>query len=141
MQPLRPRTRTAKRGKPVGTSVKTFLFTDSWTQTFKIDMYKEITMPKEECNNDSTEQCTKGLHVGTKHFMKDYQINTSLKEQIILKVLVNPLNVVATPEFQNGCLGKIRTCSYFPIHIYKNHEEIQEENGFKISTKYMYKQK
>lgn len=58
-----------------------------------IKVGKPVTMPRSECDSDPTVTCSKGLHVGSMHYVRDFG-NT---EEVILEVLVNPRNVVAVP--------------------------------------------
>ena len=64
-----------------------------------------VTMPREECDNDPSSSCSRGLHC------KSAEYDLHLGSEIIV-TLVNPYNVVAIPEYD---FTKFRCCEYLPI--------------------------
>lgn len=87
------------------------VYTDAHTGTFTIKLGQVVSMPREECNADPEQTCSRGLHLGNVNFMRN---NRSCfgKEGIIC--LCSPTDVVAVPSSYDG---KMRTCSYLPIAL------------------------
>ena len=80
-------------------------YTDNYTGTMKIKMGEEVSMPREECDEDQEVSCSRGLH-----FMSPaYSLRMG---QTTLVVLINPYNIVAFPNYDNT---KGRSCAYLPI--------------------------
>lgn len=86
------------------------VYTDNYTKTFNITIGKMVTMSRLSCDSRQENDCSRGLHVGGKSWLRQ---NYYGKES--LRVLVNPVDVVAIPP-KDG-YGKMRTCAYFPIQI------------------------
>ena len=85
------------------------VFTDEHSHTFTITIGRMVTMPREECDCNSNNECSRGLHVGgTSWLKKDYYGSVGLV------VIVNPVDVVAVP-WARAEYGKLRTCAYMPI--------------------------
>lgn len=81
------------------------IYTDNHTGTMRIRMGKEVTMPREECDENHEIGCSSGLH-----FMSpEYGLRLG---QVTVVVAINPYNIVAFPSYDNT---KGRTCSYLPI--------------------------
>lgn len=94
----------------VDTTREEGVYTDHYSHTFKIKIGEMVTMPREDCDCSSTNECSAGLHVsGTNWLSRNYYGNTGLV------VLVNPADCVAVPERSD--YGKLRTCAYLPIDI------------------------
>lgn len=86
------------------------VYTDHHSHTFRIRIGEMVTMPREDCDCSSANECSRGLHVsGTNWLSRNYYGNTGLV------VLVNPADCVAVPERSD--YGKLRTCAYLPIDI------------------------
>lgn len=91
------------------------VYTDNYTHTFRIKIGELVTMPREECNTDSDQECQSGLHIAGQEWLnQNYFGNTGLI------CLVNPAKVVAVPH--NSQYGKLRTCEYLPIGTVKYNE-------------------
>ena len=86
------------------------VYTDDYTKTFKIRLGHIVSMPRSEVDEDPDNQCSRGLHIGGKGWLKSNYCGN-----IGLKVLVNPADVCATPRCEN--YGKTRTCAYYPIQV------------------------
>lgn len=115
----------------VDTTEEEGVYTDHHSHKFKIKIGEMVTMPREDCDNDSGVSCSRGLHIGGKGWLKrNYYGNVGLA------CLVNPAEVVAVPHIDN--YGKLRTCAYLPIDII-NYDEYDEviplnvEDGFDCS--------
>lgn len=70
-----------------------------------------VTMPREECDPDINASCSKGLHVGSRSYVRNFNYGD---HRLILAVLVNPANIVALPAYDHS---KIRTCEYYPYAV------------------------
>jgi hypothetical protein len=94
----------------VDTTREEGVYTDHHSHTFRIKIGDIVTMPREDCDCSSQNECSRGLHVsGTNWLSRNYFGNTGLV------VLVNPADCVAVPERSD--YGKLRTCAYLPIDI------------------------
>lgn len=85
------------------------VFTDEHSHTFTITIGHMVTMPREECDSNSDNECSRGLHIGGTSWLKQGYYGS-----VGLVCLVNPVDVVAVP-WHNSCYGKLRTCAYMPI--------------------------
>lgn len=104
------------------------VYTDGYTKTFTIRIGEAITMPREDCDPNHNNTCSRGLHVAGKSWLsRNYFGDTGLR------VLVNPSDVVAVPPQDN--YGKMRCCAYYPVAVVNFDDEgkIVDEpikNGF-----------
>ena len=122
----------------VDTTDEEGVYTDHHSHTFKIKIGEMVTMPREQCDCDSSVSCSRGLHCSSVGWLKrNYYGNTGLA------CLINPADVVAVPHIDN--YGKLRTCAYLPIEVIeydKNADVIplDVEDGFDCSyvTKVIY---
>lgn len=96
----------------VDTTSEEGVYTDHHTHTFKIKVGEMVTMPRKDCNCDSSQECDRGLHLASKHWLNRNYFGT-----VGLVCLCNPADVVAVPF--NSSYGKLRTCAYLPIDIIK----------------------
>lgn len=86
----------------------TVVYTDAHSGTTRIRIGEVVTVPREECDRDSSNSCSRGLHAGGAGWLKrNYFGNQGLV------VLINPSDVTAVPYIDN--YGKLRTCAYLPI--------------------------
>lgn len=69
-----------------------------------------VTMPREQCDSNIANECSLGLHVGSFKYVKAFASSNNT----ILACLVNPMDIVALPAYDNS---KIRTCRYLPYAI------------------------
>lgn len=122
----------------VDTTSEEGVYTDHHSHTFKIKIGEMVTMPREQCDCDSSVSCSSGLHIGGKGWLKrNYYGNTGLA------CLINPADTIAVPKIDN--YGKLRTCAYLPIEVikYNEHDDViplDVEDGFDCSyvTKVIY---
>ena len=122
----------------VDTTDEEGVYTDHHSHTFKIRIGEMVTMPREQCDCDSSVSCSRGLHCSSVGWLKrNYYGNTGLA------CLVDPSQVVAVPKIDD--YGKLRTCAYLPIKVIKYNENddvipLDVEDGFDCSyvTKVIY---
>ncbi len=107
-------------------------YTDKHTQKMVIKLGEPVKQKRKECDADFRNDCSNGLHCGSTKYVSDFADDSD----VILTCLVNPMNVVAIPEFDHS---KMRVCEYFPIGIatYENGkievtEQLYFENDYKI---------
>jgi len=85
------------------------IYTDAHSGTTRIMIGRMVTLPREQCDTNSDNECSRGLHIGgTSWLDKGYYGDVGLV------CLVNPVDVVAVP-WANAEYGKLRTCAYMPI--------------------------
>jgi len=63
---------------------------------------------RKECDSDPSNECSYGLHVGATRYVKNF---ASSKTAPVLVCFVNPMNVIAVPDYDNS---KMRVAEYFP---------------------------
>ena len=122
----------------VDTTDEEGVYTDHHSHTFKIRIGEMVTMPREQCDCDSSVSCSRGLHCSSVGWLKrNYYGNTGLA------CLVDPSQVVAVPKVDD--YGKLRTCAYLPIKVIKYNKygdviPLDVEDGFDCSyvTKVIY---
>jgi len=93
---------------------KATVYTDHHTRTMSIRIGHPVYMPRESCDEESNAPCSTGLHVMSKKYNLRYG-------GVAIYVLVNPMNVVAVPEYDNT---KFRCCEYLPFGLVET-----DENG------------
>ena len=79
---------------------------------------KTVEMSRDEVNPNPTETCTAGLHVCASPYLGGYN-----KHEKIVKVKVNPRDVVAVPVDYN--FQKMRTCRYHVLEEVTSPDEIR----------------
>jgi len=97
-------------------------FTDDRTKTMSIQLGVPVSLPRTQCDSNPDVSCSRGLHLGSKNFMKP----TSFGNQALI-CLVNPRDVVAVPHAY-GNAYKMRVCQYLPIAFAeydKNHALVE----------------
>lgn len=83
------------------------VYTDNHTGKMNIKLGEEVSMPREDCDEDHQASCSRGLH-----FMSPaYGLRLG---STTIVVLINPYNIVAFPSYDNT---KGRTCAYMPIGL------------------------
>lgn len=93
-----------------------------------------IEMPLPECHDDSSIECSRGLHVGTYEFARGYSVGSS-----VLSVEVNPRDVVSVPSTW-GANQKIRvtrlrvveevSAPYPSLVVYDDGEHTDLDEGY-----------
>lgn len=92
----------------VDTTNEKNVYTDHHSHTFKIKIGEMVTMPRDKCDCRANQECSRGLHLASKHWLNKNYYGT-----VGLACLCNPADVVAVPF--NSSYGKLRTCAYLPI--------------------------
>lgn len=91
------------------------VFTDNYSKSFKILINTPVSMDRNLCDSNPNSDCSHGLHVGGPSFItRSYFGNNAIA------VLVNPMNVVSVPAYNNW---KMRVCEYLPISIVEYDED------------------
>lgn len=86
---------------------KSSAYTDWYSGTFDIDLGVLQEMNREEADPDPDRECSKGLHLGSWSYVKNFANSNSH----ILVCVASPTDVVAIPRFDRS---KIRFCRYYP---------------------------
>lgn len=107
------------------------IFTDQHSGTTRIKIGEMVTMPREDCDRDSSHSCSRGLHAGGAGWLERNYYGTQG-----MVVLINPSDVTAVPYRDD--YGKLRTCAYLPIAKAEFSEDnhvipLDEEDGFDCS--------
>lgn len=109
------------------------VYTDFHTHTMDIRLGVPVKQERPSCDADPARDCSSGLHVGaTKYVKKFREWHSKDKDQApVLLCLVDPMNVVAVPEYDHS---KMRVCEYFPYakaNVYgENRIDIIEQSFF-----------
>jgi hypothetical protein len=98
------------------------VFTDWHSKTQTIRLGEPVSMPRELCDNNPSNTCSTGLHVGAPGYVKSFGYG---RDNYILACLVNPAHVVAIPH--DYSYEKMRTSEYFPFAICKMEDGAIEE--------------
>lgn len=84
-------------------------YTDNHTKTFSIKIGKPVSMPREHCDNNAGVDCSYGLHLGNRTFLRPNDFGN-----VGLICLCNPYNVVSVPLYNSN---KLRCCEYLPVGV------------------------
>jgi hypothetical protein len=82
----------------------------------QVSLGKWVRMPREECDSDPSEACSRGLHVGSYEYVDGF----SRFNSEILATIVSPRDIVALPDYDHS---KIRTCKYYPYAVMERDTE------------------
>jgi len=126
----------AKDGNFIGYKAVRRDFYDIHSGTIKYEVGTKVTIPLSECDPNPDVECSKGLHVGTLNYAKNY----GGQDSIILEVEVDPRDVVAVPIAD---AEKLRCHSLYVRQVLKQprtgssktDETKQEEKAEVIETK------
>jgi hypothetical protein len=88
------------------------VYTDIHSKTFTIRLNEPVTMPREECDSNPNQLCSRGLHVGNLSYVKEF----GHSDRVIHECVVDPADVVAVPRDYNNT--KMRVCKYTPVAVY-----------------------
>jgi len=121
------------------------VFTDLYSHKMEIRLGEPVKFERGECDSDPTKDCSYGLHVGATRYVENFAGRNS----VVLVCLVNPMNVMAVPEYDHS---KMRVCEYYPMALatfedrkidiieqkyfeydYVSHEELELERLLKAS--------
>jgi hypothetical protein len=86
------------------------VFTDLHTHKMKIRLGVPVKFLRSECDADPKVSCSNGLHVGATDYVQRFANSNS----VVLVCLVNPMNVMAVPEYDTS---KMRVCEYYPFAL------------------------
>lgn len=81
-------------------------FLDRHSRTFDNSLGKVVSMPREECDNNSRALCSKGLHFCSKDYLPQFGVGDG---DHVMIVKVNPADVVSVPRNETA---KGRTWRY-----------------------------
>ena len=101
---------------------------DSYTHTVPNDPGTLVQMPRHLVNDNKSETCSYGLHVGSIDYVRNFSGNQ------IVKVLVAPANVVSVPTDYNG--QKMRCSEYFVLETldYDMNTLVHETKCLRVAT-------
>jgi hypothetical protein len=92
------------------------VYTDKYTHKMEIKLGVPVQMDRTECDADPQRDCSYGLHVGATKYVESfrgaYRRNSDEHESPVLVCLVNPMHVVAVPEYDHS---KMRVAEYYPF--------------------------
>lgn len=86
------------------------LYTDMYTKSMTIQLGVPVKQARKDCDANPSNDCSNGLHVGATNYVEKFANRNS----IILVCLVNPMNVVAVPNYDHS---KMRVDEYFPFAV------------------------
>lgn len=92
------------------------LYTDKYTRKMNIRIGEVVWKNREECDNNPGVGCSHGLHVGAFPYVKGFTGHNDT----VLACLLNPMNVVAVPDYDQS---KMRVSEYFPYSIMEKEED------------------
>lgn len=103
------------------------VFTDIHTMTMDIQLGVPVSLDRSECDTDSDNCCSYGLHLGTLSYAMDFGGLVPFKEgdsisfnanynTVLLSAICSPVDVVAVPEY-GGRFEKLRTSRYLPYSV------------------------
>ena len=86
------------------------VYTDKHTRQMDIKLGVPVFKDREQCDPNIHNECSYGLHVGSFKYVSMFGHG----DDTVFATLVNPMNVVALPNYDNS---KIRVCEYLPYAI------------------------
>jgi hypothetical protein len=89
-------------------------FTDFHTRKSTIRLGELQSMDREACDNNPSNTCSSGLHVGAPGYVQGFGYGS---QSYVIACLVSPANVVAVPYDYD--FEKMRTCEYYPYAVCK----------------------
>lgn len=89
---------------------KSSVFTDLHTHKMEIRLGEAVKMTRSECDSDPSRDCSHGLHVGATSYVQNF----ANQDSVVLVCLVNPMHVVAVPDYNHS---KMRVTEYFPFAL------------------------
>ena len=95
---------------------KTTIFTDHHTKTMNIQLGVPVIKERVNCDSNPSRDCSNGLHVGATKYVTNFGGSNSP----VLVCLVNPMNVVAVPDYDHS---KMRVSEYFPYALASRDED------------------
>lgn len=89
-------------------------YKDFYTGTMDNSVGKTVEMPRNMVNENPEQTCSNGLHIAAKHYIPHYHGGQGR----ILKVKVDPADVVSTPSDYSG--SKCRVCKFVVLEDITN---------------------
>lgn len=86
------------------------VFTDLHTHKMEIKLGEPVKFERTKCDSDPTIDCSYGLHVGATSYVENF----ANRDSVVLVCLVNPMNVMAVPQYDHS---KMRVCEYYPMAL------------------------
>jgi len=86
------------------------VYTDKHSRSMDIKLGVPVFKPREQCDPNIHNECSYGLHVGSFKYVRHFGSGNDT----VFACLVNPMNVVALPNYDNS---KIRVCEYYPYAV------------------------
>jgi len=86
------------------------IYTDKHSRSMDIKLGVPVFKERDQCDPNIRNECSYGLHVGSFQYVHRFGYG----EDTVFACLVNPMNVVALPHYDNS---KIRVCEYYPYAI------------------------
>lgn len=109
-------------------------YTDFHTHKMEIKLGIPVKQERPSCDANPAKDCSSGLHVGATKYVEKFRGWNSINDPNqapVLLCLVDPMNVVAVPEYDHS---KMRVCEYFPYAkaniIGENRIDIIEQSFF-----------
>lgn len=106
-------------------------FLDLYSKTIKNDVGSIVEVPRNKVDDNPSNECSWGLHVGTFEYAKGYGANRG----ILLLVKVNPRDCVSVPSHD---VHKLRVCRYEVVKVYEADEilsrPLYDENAQEIAV-------
>lgn len=96
------------------------VYTDKYSCTMNIKLGVPVFKPRDQCDPNIKNECSFGLHVGSFQYVKRFGYGNDT----VFATLVNPMNVVALPHYDNS---KIRVCEYYPYAIMNREDDNEWE--------------
>jgi len=95
----------------------------------EINLGEMVSMPREECDPDSSISCSKGLHVGSHKYVQSFGSG----KDVILACVVSPRDIVALPDTDHS---KVRFCRYLPYAVMEREDDgsWEEIESVQVST-------
>ena len=95
----------------------------------EIDLGEMVSMPRDECDPNSSVSCSKGLHVGSHKYVESFGSNMDT----ILACVVSPRDIVALPDQDHS---KVRFCRYLPYATMERNDDgsWEEIDAVQVST-------
>lgn len=91
------------------------VYTDKHTHSMEIKLGVPVKMNRTECDADPKRDCSYGLHVGATKYVERFRgvgrQNSDDGKSPVLVCFVNPMHVVAVPEYDHS---KMRVAEYYP---------------------------
>ena len=92
-------------------------FKDCFSGTYDNSPGADNQIPRNECDDNSSVQCSKGFHVGTYDYAKSFG-------PVLVIVEINPKDVISVPDANTS--WKIRVCKYKVLEVLGDREALND---------------